>query len=460
MKKAVPIVFIIAVLAAAGVWAYDKYFAKAEQPQAEREELKVVRGSLAALVNTTGTILPERQTTLSFKGVGRVAEVMVEEGQSVRAGDLLARLESTDLEYAIAQAELALSSAQAQLLRLERPPSQYDLDAAQAALDSAEAAYQRLREGASEEEKRVARANVDQAKAALDQAQLAYNLVADRPEVAMLPQALQLQQATIAYETAQASYDLTVRGPSAAELAAAQSAITQAKAAMARLEAGVAEEDLLLAQLQVKQAQLSLEQAKHQLEGTTLTAPHDGVITLVGIRPGELTGGQPAFVLTDLSRYHLDVYIDEIDIGQVAVSQPVTVTLDALPGDVLTGRLDQIAEVASLDSGVVTYKATIHLVPGDVALRVGMTANVDILTELRQGALLVPNRFIRMDRTTGQAFVDRLSGDQIQPTEIQIGLRNENSSEVLAGMNEGDVIVLVQESSREQLRRAMDMGAP
>jgi HlyD family secretion protein len=377
----------------------------------------------------------------------------------VRAGEPLAQLETTDLEASVAQAELALALAQAQMLRAQQPVSEYDLAAAEAALESAQTAYDRLLAGPTQEEIQVARANLDQAQAARDQAQIAYNQVADRPDVAMLPQALQLEQATIAYDTAKASFDLTQRKPSRAEQAAARSAIAQAEAALARLQEGISAEDLLIAQLQVEQAQLSLDQARNLLAAATLTAPHDGTITAVGVQEGELSGGQPAFVLTDLSQYHAEVMIDEIDIGRVSEGQPVTITLDALPEESLAGRVEEIAETAQVDSGIVTYRMTIGLDPTQAPLRAGMTANVDIVTDRRDNALLVPNRFVRIDRETGQAFVDRLIGGQVQPTEIQIGLRDEFFSEVLAGLEEGDVIVLIKESSQEQLRRTF-MGTP
>ena len=461
MRKALITLIILAILGTVGIWAYQSFFAPAaDEAQAEREEHLVERGTLLAQVNATGTILPEVQTTLSFMSPGRVAEVLVEEAQVVSQGDTLARLETTDLEFAVAQAELALASAQAQLLRLQRPPAEYDVAAAEAALESAKASYQRLLAGPSKEEIQVARTSLDQARAALDQAQAAYNRVADRPDIALLPQALQLQQATIAYDAAQASFDLTQRRPSEAEVAAARSAIVQAEAGLARLQEGVSDDDLLITQLQVEQAQLSLDQAQHQLDGTILTAPHDGTITFAGLQEGELSGGQSAFVLTDLSHYHIDVNVDEIDIGRIAPGQPVTVTLEALPDDTLTGQVDQIAQRAQLDLGVVTYKVSVGLQPTNAPLRVGMTSNVVIVTERRENALLVPNRFVRIDRTTGQAFVDMLVGEEIRPTEIQIGLRDETSSEVLAGLDDGDVVVLVQESGRERLQQMMEMGSP
>jgi len=488
MRKFILVLIAVAIAAAAGFWVYQNYIVPPEEVEDAWEEYRVERGTLVAMVNATGSILPEKQTTLSFQSPGRVAEVLVEEGQIVAAGEVLARLETTDLEYAVDQAEVAvgqaqlavnqaelgLASAQAQLLSIQRDPARYDIAAAESAVASAKAAYRRLVAGPTDEEIRVARANLDQAEASLEQAQQAYDQVADRPDVGLLPQALQLNQATIAYEVAMANFDLTMRGPSEADLSAARSSISQAEANLARLQEGVADEDLLAAQLGVEQAQvsvdqarlsleqaqLSLNQAESQLEGTVLTAPHNGTVTMVGVKEGELAGGQPAFVLTDLSRYHVDVTVDEIDIGRVAEEQPVTITLDALPDEVLTGTIDTIAETAQLDSGVVTYKVTVHLDPTGAPLRVGMTANVAIVTEQREQVLLVPNRFVRIDRTTGQAFVDRLAGEQIQTVEIQIGLRDETFSEVLAGLQEGDVIVLIEESSRERLRQLMQQGPP
>jgi HlyD family secretion protein len=474
MRRALLVLVILAVLAVAGVWAYQNYFAQTTQPLEEQEEVVVERGSLVATVNATGTILPERQTTLSFKSPGRVAEVLVIEGEAVSAGQVLARLETRDLEFAetqaelaVHQAELSLTSAQVQLLRVQRDPAEYDIAAAEAAVESARATYRRLVAGPSEEEIQVARASLDQAKASLDQVQQAYNQVADRPDVALLPQALQLEQATIAYEAAQASFELAQRDPTEAELSAARSAIVQAEASLSRLQEDISDEDLLVAQLAVEQAQLgveqaqlSLDQARHQLEGNVLTAPHDGVVTLVAVKPGELSGGQPAFLLTDLSQFHVDLTVDEIDIGRVFVGQAATFTLDALPGETLAGQVDEIAQTAEFDSGVVTFKVTIRLAPTEAPLRVGMTANVDIVAERREDVLLIPNRFIRIDRATGQAFVDRLAGAEFQSIEIQIGLRDEVSSEVLAGLDEGDLVVLVKESSRDQLRGAFQMGPP
>lgn len=452
MKKLLIFLAVVAVVAVAGAWGYQNFVAKAAEPAAEREKAVVRTGDLVAVINTTGTILPEKETTLTFGGAGRIVEVRVKEGQAVHQGEALARLETAELEFAIAQAELTLAAAQAELERLHKPAAEPDVAAAQAALKSAREAYHKLKAGPTPEEIEVARANLEQVEAALKQAQMAYDLVAARPDVGMLPESLQLEQATIAYEAAEADFELATRPASKADLAAARSAIAQAEATLAQLRASPANLDLRIAQLQVEQAQLSLDQARHRLEDAVLVAPHDGVVTSVAVRAGEVAGGQPAFVLTDLAEYHLQANADEIDVGRLAEGQPVTVTLDALPDAILTGRVDRIAETAQREGGIVTYRMTIRLTPSDAPLRGGMTADVDIVTERHEKVLLVPNRFVRIDRDTGKAYVERLAGEQIQAVEIVLGLRDELYSEVLSGLSEGDVVVLTKRSSRDELQ--------
>ena len=152
--------------------------------------------------------------------------------------------------------------------------------------------------------------------------------------------------------------------------------------------------------------------------------------------------------------------VDEIDIGRVAVGQPVTVTLDALPGETLSGEVTQIADMAVPEAVVVSYQVTVRLAPTGAPLRAGMTANVDLVIERREDVLLVPNRFIRIDRSTGRMYVDKVVGGQVFPVEIQTGLRDETYSEILAGLQAGDAVALVQESTGTQLRQQMQGMSP
>src|SRR5690606_14509825 len=111
----------------------------AAQAEVSYETVAVERGSINSTVSATGSIEPEAQVSLSFRSTGRVSQVMVAIGQSVSEGQLLAQLDTTDLELALEQADVSLQISQAQLKKLETPPSANDVAAAQAAVTVAQA---------------------------------------------------------------------------------------------------------------------------------------------------------------------------------------------------------------------------------------------------------------------------------------------------------------------------------
>jgi HlyD family secretion protein len=95
---------------------------------------------------------------------------------------------------------------------------------------------------------------------------------------------------------------------------------------------------------------------------------------------------------------------------------------------------------------VVTYLVTINIEPQGVLLRPGMTANATIVVEQMDGVLKVPNWAVRLDRETGRAFVNRLLADgTVEEVTIETGLRNEQFSEILSGLAEGDIVVVTNE---------------
>jgi HlyD family secretion protein len=204
-----------------------------------------------------------------------------------------------------------------------------------------------------------------------------------------------------------------------------------------------------LAEAQVKQSQLNLEVAQQRLKDSVLTSPIDGVVAELNVQPGEQVGAgglKPATTIADLSSFHIDVGIDENSIGALKEEQPVVITVDALPDQQLTGRVDYIAPTATDTGGVVNYKVIIGLDKTDQPVRGGMSANADVITNVRENVLVVPNWTIRIDRQTGKAYVYVKRGDKVEEIEIVTGLRNANESEVVSGLNEGDVLVVPQKS--------------
>lgn len=496
MRRLIIFLAIVLVLGVGGWFGYQRFSsaAKAQQDVPSFETVKVARGSIQATVNATGSIEPESQVSLSFRSAGRVSTVLVTAGQNVSKGQLLAELDTTDLALALAQSKVNLQISQAQLAKLETPADPRDILAAQAAVEvaqasvagaeaqlaSAEAGYRQIFviDPLSESQLTLNQASLRQAEINLKVAQQAYNEVKNFPNVGQLPQAQQLESATVAYENAKAQAALTTenqqkKAPNQAQVAQAQAQIAQAEVSLRQSQSGLIQAqnslanllegakgvDLEISRAQVRQAQLNQLQAENTLANARLVAPFDGVVSTVNARQGELaTGTLPAVILSDLNSFHMTVLVDEIDVRQVQLGQNVQLSLDALPDFNLTGKVTKVAPTAENISGVIAYEVTIVPDPSDAPLRAGMSATAIIVTAQVDNVVLLPNRFIQLNRETGQAFVNKMVAGQPALQEIQLGLRNERESQVLAGLNDSDEVALVSSSSQEQLRQALFGG--
>jgi HlyD family secretion protein len=492
-----------------------------DQAVEEQEYVTVERGSLASSIAAVGSVRAQNEVLLSFETAGRVSEVLVEAGEVVEQDQELARLNMADLELQVRNAEAALAVSRAQLAQLNAGPrleeiaaaegqveamqasleqaiaqrdqllagaTEAEIAAARAAVESAQANHAQVKAGPSAEEMAVAQAALDSAKAAMEQAQAAYDRVAGRQDVKMLPESLAMRNATIELERAQANYDALVNHPTEAELAAAAAQVAQSEAQLARLLAGqepqvrVAEaavsaaeaqraiaqaqlelllagatqEQVAAAEAQVEQAQVAVDSARLAMERAILRAPIDGTLARVEVEVGESVGPQtPVMTLTGDSQFRIEADVDEADIGWMAIGQEVAIDFDAFPGQTLQGRVIAIAPLASVDVGVVSYRVTIESEATDLPLRGGMTANTEIVRDRRQDVLLVPNLAISIDPESGRKTVTRQTDAGIQRVEIATGLSTDLFSEVTAGLDDGDVVVITSASAREQFREMM-----
>jgi HlyD family secretion protein len=456
------------------------------------------RGYIEETLTATGNVAAERQSTLAFQMSGPIAAVLVSEGQEVEAGQVLARLDATSLEWQVARARASLDTARARLDQASEPPSDAELDSAQAALDSAIANYDQVKAGPTDEELASARAslesaiaNYDQVKAgptdeelasaraslesataALQQAQAAYDRIKDQPDVQMRQESLSLQNATIEYERARANYKGVASRPTESELAAAATQVataesqlaqllerptqselataaaqvTSAEATLAQLQERPKREDVTVYQAQVEEAAIALAQAESDLEGAMITAPFAGTILSVAIHEGEWASpGAPALVLAATQLLLLDVNVDEVDVAQLAVGQAAHLSFDAIKGEDIAGTVTHVDPASTNVGGAVAYGVTIRFDPGTLPVRLGMTADVDIVVASATDALLVPSRAIEADREAGRYYVTRLKGDgSVERLEVRIGLRNESMTQVLEGLEEGDRLQLPQ----------------
>jgi len=457
MRRAV---IIAAILVAAGVVGYWFLQQGAVQTGATAEDLETVRverGNIEATVDATGSVEPAAQVTLSFRTGGILSSLPVSEGDEVREGEILAEVNTSELSLGVTQAQLALTSAEASQAKLLSGADADAMAAARANLASAEAALTRLRNGPTQDQITVAKADLRRAEIALQEAQERYDQYAWVGGIGALPQSVALQQATINYEQALAAYNIAMQGPTDSELQAAEAAVAQARSQLSSLVDGASAEDLTMAQVAVDQARASLELAQLQLEGATITAPFNGVLAFVGAEVNEqVAPGSPMIILIDPSGFHVEVSVDEIDVGQVELEQEARITLDAYPDEELQGRVEYISPVATEDLGTVSYLVRVCFDPTQAPLRSGMTANITIVTERRENVLLMPSRAISADRETGLFYVERLKDDgEIERVEVEIGIQDTTYTEVLRGLEEGDQLVIGDVTMRDRLRMGM-----
>lgn len=308
-KSVLAIAGIAAALVVVFVWLRPLSAGK-QQAADELKTATVERGTLVASVSASGGVEAQRRMALTFKTPGRVAEVYVEAGNEVEAGDRLVQLDTAELELQVAQARAGLASAEARLAQLKAGARAADLSAAQATVESARSQLNQLQAGADDAEVQAARAaldsarknlnkvrsgpnqfELDRAKRNLDQAKnQLYAAQSQRDSVCgqvnanldQIPDDFPLEDtglsdlvsagqaqcdqaeaqvliAQVSVDQAAAALEQLKAPPDDAAVASAQAQVSQAQAQLDRLLAGPGKAELAAAQAQVRQAEAQLE---------------------------------------------------------------------------------------------------------------------------------------------------------------------------------------------------------
>ena len=358
-------------------------------PDAAPTDLPVVQSDEKILVE--GRLVPRKSVQLSFGASGKISEVLVKEGDLVKAGDVLARLgERQPLEAAIANAEQASLNAELELLN-----SQQALDklAEQAVTASVEAlrrigeATRRVRDAKYQMDNYTppaSLANLDpfdavtEMKKKLEEARAAYEPYKNRPENDSTRENLKddLDQAqsdynaavrqletVIALQTAEADLDQALQdyktfkaGPKAADVQAAQARISAAQGNLASAKAALAS-------------------AKAALANLDLVATIDGMLVDFDLIVGEqATPAQPVVTITDYSEWYIETdNLTEFEVVKIRLGQKVSIVLDALPDEQMTGVVDSIGDIFEEKRGDITYTVRIKMDKSDPRFRWGMS---------------------------------------------------------------------------------------
>jgi HlyD family secretion protein len=287
---------------------------------------------------------------------GRIKEIKVKEGDSVKRGDVLLIVDSDTLAAQKAQVEAQIETAKSQL------------SAAQAARDAAGAKLELAQNGARPEEIDQAKSGYELAKTTLDRLKVLY-------EQGAIPKS-DLDNAETQTKVAKDKYDLALSGARAEDIKAAQALVDQANASVEAVTG------------QIKQAEAALQGVNVNLNYATVVAPEDGIITQINVEAGELVStGMQLIVVTKTNEPSILCNVRETNLSKVNLDQEVSVKIPAYEGQEFKGKVVKINKNADFavkratnDNGefdVLSYGVKVELTNYDKPLRSGMTAFVD-----------------------------------------------------------------------------------
>ncbi len=473
----------------------------------------VQRGNLTASLTLTGEVAAQQRVELSFD-VSKIplTELNAVAGQTVKQGDVLAKIKTESLQRAVDQAKADLLSAEDALDTAKEPYTELDKQKAELDVAQAEAALEEAKLATADKALREAEYNLESAKLNLSITQrstaagktvrdLDYSLAWHERKLQDLQAKLQAgktNQETVDEEVealakVRAQWE-TAHSTARASLAAAEDKVTQAEESLATLKAGSdtlataqarnkvaqaeynlakAQETLgkieagpeakavQLAQSKYDAAKATLADAEATLASATMVAPFDGTVISVGAEVGdEVSSGTVVVTLADLTSLKISASVDESEISQVAVGQEATITFDAFTGKTMKGKVLEVPLEGSVVNSVVSYAVPLSLEGAEgLALKSGMTANVKLQVGSRQNALLVPVLAVKQSED-GDVVMVQDAGSGTVETRIETGLSNGTYVEVVKGLNEGDqVVVEYTTTTEENTRRTVGGGS-
>lgn len=435
---------------------------------------KVVRQDLVALVTASGEIKPRNYINIGSNAVSpaRITEILVVEGDRVRKGQLLAKLESVQQEADVAAQRASLSSAEAESA-------------------SAEAGLR-----ASDENLRTAQATLERARADEERARLNF----ERAKKLFEEKLIAKQE----FDQRKAEYDSLAAGVREAE-----SRILQARAQRAQVASQLAG-----SQKRITVSQAVLRRASDVLQRTMAVAPIDGMVTNLPVRIGEtvvpgIQNSPASLIMTiaDMSLITAEVKVDETDIVNVKLNQTADITIDAIPNKTFKGHVIEIGNTAILRStGLAAsqsaissqeakdFKVVVALDNPPDEIRPGLSCTAKVTTATRQKALSIPiqaltvrqkgdletpskdqkkkgvQAAVKPDPAAEKARKEEIQGvfviqgEKAAFRKVETGITGATDIEVLSGLKESDEIITgsykVIRTLRNETRIKVDNKAP
>jgi HlyD family secretion protein len=355
---------------------------------------KVEKGDLAKSVVATGKVEPITKVEVKSKASGIVKKLLVEYGDHVKQGQLLAQLDKVEIEAGVEQSRAALLAAQANLKGAQADYERARVDAESPDVPLLKRAYERAVQ--------MAKDGVV-SESALDDAEKAYKLAVNKQNVAR------------------------------AQMTVLQAKISQSEAEVARDQA-------------------SLKQFIEQLNYTDITSPITGIVLSRDVEMGDavssilVLGSSATLVMTlgDTSQVYVKGKVDESDIGRVYLGQPARIKVESFKDKTFNGVVTKISPMGVEKDNVTTFEVRVSINNPGGELRAEMTANAEIILDEHKSVLQIPEGAIiyDKDRKASVEVPDPKGKDGQRKVAVNIGISNGAKTEVLSGLKEGDQVIL------------------
>ncbi|NJO96108.1 MAG: efflux RND transporter periplasmic adaptor subunit [Pleurocapsa sp. CRU_1_2] len=397
------IILIALIISGAGIYFVSRR--KDAQPNMQSRTVPVTTQSLKVSFEASGSIEPITSVNISPKNAGRLTALYVEQGDKVKAGQLLARMDSANLTAELAQAQAELAQAQAE--------------------------YTKALNGNRQEA-------IARAKSQVLSAQAQADLSAKRLE----KNRWLAQQGAIAQLTLDEylSEDKTTR----ASLAEAQEQLQE-------LENGSRPEDIAQSKAKVAAAKAQVDLAQTELEDTAIYAPFDGIISqkyaTVGaivtpnVSASTTSSATSSSILSIASGLEVNANVSEATIAQIKPNQTVEIVAEAYPYRTFKGRVKQIAPEAIVENNVTSFEVKVELITGQAELRSGMNIDAVFVGKKIENALTIPTVAI----TTNQGEIGvMVLGDraQAQFKPVRVGFNENGQTKIIQGLSAGDRVFI------------------
>ncbi len=452
----------------------------------KKAELFVVkRGDVVQKVIVNGKTKPVNAVDLAFEVSGTVTGSYVKIGSRVFAGETLAVLSQGSLQADLLKAQANLQSEQARLDELKKGTRPEEISIAQTEVENAQVTFDDAGKSLVDKATDIVNNDIDGLfsnphssspvfNLQLSDAQLRNDIQSGRLEVesilitltgsninntkiSKIQTLIENVAKAVNTQTTSSSLSQTTLDGYKSNLSSARSALISAKetynSALSALtlaqknlslkQSGSTPEAISAQEAVVLQMQAQVKKVQADISKTIIFSPQNGLVTIQDAKVGEtVTAGKPVISVISDNDLEIESNVSEINIGKVALGNPVELKFDAFPGEVFKGVVTYIEPGETIVDGVVNYKVTVAFSEKYPQMKSGLTSKLDIITGTKNDVLIAPQYSI-VTRDSG-TFVEKGSGKNFTEVPVTVGLKGQDGMvEVLSGLSEGDTIKVV-----------------